>query len=168
MISPKAMIQAAFIRLNNRVTRWRRVKVAPERLLLLAAHCLQSSVCGQNLNRGVEQCKGCGLCPVKELLALQKRYGIQCKIAAGGRQALNYVKDPSVLAVVAVACEKELLEGILASFPKPVLAVSNTRPNGPCHDTRVQADDINTALQEMLDLTAPQSPPITGQENPST
>lgn len=163
MPSPRAMIQASFIRLNNRITRWRRIRVEPAHLLLLAAHCLQGSACGQNLNRGVEQCKGCGLCPVKELLALQKRHGVQCKIAAGGRQALTYVKDPSVKAVVAVACEKELLEGIFASFPKPVLAVSNTRPNGPCHDTQVQTAAIDSALREMLAVN-PNPVPETRQE----
>ena len=155
MPSPKTMYQKAFIRLNNRVTLWRRIKVSPDRLLLLAAHCLQGSACGQNLNRGVEQCKGCGLCPVKELLALQKRYGVRCVIASGGRQAVAAVKDPSVSAVVAVACEKELMEGIFASFPKPVLAVSNTRPHGPCHDTQVQTAGIEAALKDMLGLARP-------------
>jgi hypothetical protein len=144
------MLQSAFIRLNNRVTRWRRVRVPPGRLLLLAARCLQGSACGQDLNRGVEQCRGCGLCPVKGLLALRTRYGVQCRIAGGGRQALAYVKDPSVAAVVAVACEKELLEGIFASFPKPVLAVSNTRPRGDCHDTQADLDRVEAAVREML------------------
>ena len=150
MSSLRAMIQRAFIRLNNRVTRWRRIQVAPDRLLLLAAHCLQGSVCGQNLSRGVDQCKGCGLCPVKELRALQMRFGIHCTIAAGGRQAVAAVKAPGISAVVAVACEKELVEGILASFPKPVLAVCNTRPNGPCHETQVQVEKIEAALRDML------------------
>jgi hypothetical protein len=161
------MIQSAFIRLNNRVTRWRRVQTAPGRLLLLAAHCLQGSACGQNLNRGVDQCKGCGLCPVKELLALRNRYGVRCVIASGGRQAVAAVKDPGVSAVVAVACEKELVEGILASFPKPVLAVCNTRPNGPCHDTQVQVVAIESALREMLHVTPLPIPNISQEKSPS-
>jgi hypothetical protein len=150
MPSPSLMLQAAFIRFNNRLTRWRGVKVPPGRLLLLAAHCLQGGACGQNLNRGVEQCKGCGLCPVKGLLELRNRYGVQCRIAAGGRQAVAFVRSADVDAVVAVACEKELLEGILASFPKPVLAVCNTRPKGACHETQADLSRVEAALLEML------------------
>jgi hypothetical protein len=150
MASPSTMLQAALIRFNNRLTRWRRVRVAPDRLLLLAAHCLQASACGQRLNSGVEACKGCGLCPVKDLKELAGRFGIRCVVASGGRQAMAAVKEPWVSAVVAVACEKELMEGILASFPKPVLAVSNTRPKGNCHDTQVQQAAIEAAIREVL------------------
>lgn len=155
MSRPSTMLQSAFIRLNNRVTRWRRVRVPPGRLLLLAAHCLQGGACGQNLNRGVDQCKGCGLCPVKGLLELRNRYGVQCRIAGGGRQALAFVKSADVDAVVAVACEKELVEGIVASFPKPVLAVTNTRPKGACHETQADLSAVEAAVREMIGSGSP-------------
>ncbi len=151
MLSPSTMLQMVLIRFNNRLTRWRGVRVPPGRLLLLAARCLQAGVCGQNLSGGVDQCKACGRCPVKDLLDLRNRYGIRCVIASGGRQAVEAVKDPAVAAVVAVACEKELAEGISASFPKPVLAVCNTRPRGPCHDTQVEREPVEGAIRFFLE-----------------
>lgn len=150
MPSPSIMLQSAVITVNNRVTRMRRVKVPANRLLVLAAHCLQGGVCGQNLSRGIDSCKGCGLCPVKGLLELRNRYGVLCRIAGGGRQALGFVKEAEVAAVVAVACERELVEGIFASFPKPVLAIRNTRPKGACHDTRVDLSEVEAAIRELI------------------
>lgn len=150
MPSPSIMLQSALIRFNNRVTRLRRVRVPPNRLLVLAAHCLQGGACGQNLSRGIDACKGCGLCPVKGLIDLRKRYGVICRIAGGGRQALGFVKETDVAAVVAVACERELVEGIFASFPKPVLAVCNTRPKGACHETQADLSQVEAAIRELI------------------
>lgn len=144
------MLQSALISVNNRLTRMRHVKVPSNRLLVLAAHCLQGGACGQNVSRGIDACKGCGLCPVKGLLDLRNRYGVLCRIAGGGRQALAFVKEPEVAAVVAVACERELVEGILASFPKPVLAVRNTRPKGACHDTQADLAEVEAAIRELI------------------
>ena len=140
------------IRFNNFMTRLRRVRVAPENLLLLAPHCLQVSVCKQNVAAGIDACRRCGKCDVADLLEIRDKYGIQCHVAGGGRQAIGLVKQSSVKAVVAVACEKELALGIKASFPKPVLAVSNQLPNGPCKDTCVTTAIVDAAVREMLGL----------------
>ena len=150
MASPRLMLQILFIRMNNRITRWRRVRVSPDRLLVLLARCLQGGVCGRNLVRGADECARCGLCPVKGLLELRDRYGFMLKVAGGGRQALTFVKDPAVSAVVAVACEKELVDGILASFPKPVLGVVNTRPKGACAETQVELSLVEEGVRTML------------------
>lgn len=144
------------VRLNNRITRWRRVRTTPDRLLLLVAHCLQNGTCGRNLLRnGGEACARCGRCPVDAVLALRERYGIRCEVAGGGRQALASVRNGGFRAVVAVACERELLQGIVGVFPVPVLAVPNTRPLGDCHDTQTDLAAIEGAIQELLSLPSP-------------
>ncbi len=151
MANPSIMLQRALIRLNNRVTRWRHVRAEPRRVLLLVAHCLQSSACGRHLTRaGGDTCARCGKCPVDALMALRDRTGVQCQIAGGGRQALARVKASDVDVVVAVACEKELVQGIVGAFPKPVLAVCNTRPLGDCHDTRADLAEVEAAVREVL------------------
>jgi hypothetical protein len=71
-------------------------------------------------------------------------------MAAGGREALAFVADKQVKAVVAVACEKELSQGILAVFPKPVLGVLNIQTNGPCRNTRLDPQSVRTAVLSML------------------
>jgi hypothetical protein len=145
------MLQRALIRLNNRVTRWRRVKAPPGRVLLLLAHCLQSSACGRNLTReGGDGCARCGKCPVDALLGVRDRTGVLFHVVGGGRQALVRVRDDDVDAVVAVACERELIQGIFGAFPKPVLAIGNTRAQGDCHDTLTDVAEVEAAVRELI------------------
>jgi len=141
----------ALIRLNNWVTRRRQVKTEPRRVLLLLAHCLQSGACGRNLTReGGEGCARCGRCPVGALLELGERTGVRVRVAGGGRQALAHVRMDDVAAVVAVACERELVQGIIGAFPKPVLAVCNTRPQGDCHDTQAEIAAVEAAVRAFI------------------
>lgn len=142
--------RAALVRVNNVLTRLRRVRVQPDELLLLVPHCLQLTRCTQNVKGDVDQCRRCGQCDVAGLIEIRDRHGIRCNLAAGGRQALGYVRASGVKAVVAVACEQELVAGIRAAFPKPVLAVPNERPDGPCNDTRVPLDAVDAAVRSLL------------------
>ncbi len=123
-------------------------KVQAQDLLLLLPHCLQWSGCKNNIVHDISNCKRCGKCQVGELLALQETYGVNCKIAGGGRQALALVKSCDVKITVAVACEKELRSGILAALPKPVFAITNTRPLGPCKDTRVDLEEVKKVIEK--------------------
>jgi len=70
--------------------------------------------------------------------------------AGGGRRAVEEVKRADTHAVVAVACEKDLVAGVLATLPKPVLAVHNTRPCGACRDTSVDPDEVEKAIRSLL------------------
>ncbi len=139
-----------FVRFNNVLTRLRRTRVRPEELLLLVPRCLQRNGCSQTLGETIDDCNACGQCSVTELLAIRDEFGIRCSMAAGGREALAFVAGPRVKAVVAVACEKELTQGILAVFPKPVLGVLNIQTNGPCRNTRLDPDTVRAAVQSML------------------
>lgn len=85
-----------------------------ERILLLP-HCLRrSETCqGKYTKRGL-QCMECNPdCPVNRLSRAATKLGYKgvC-IAPGGRLAVNYVKETKPRAIVAVACQKELDEGI--------------------------------------------------------
>lgn len=149
------MFRRLIIRLNNAWVRKRRARVPAANLLVLLPHCLQCGLCRQNVSHDLAECQRCGRCDVAELLALRDELGFPCRVAAGGREALALTRDPTVRAVVAVACDKELFEGIRGAFPKPVLAVSNETPNGPCHDTRVDVAKVRAAVQEMLETARP-------------
>lgn len=128
----------------------RRVHVRPENLLLLVPRCLQKNGCAQTLGESISDCRGCGECNVADLIAIRDELGIRCSLAVGGKEALAFVKNPNVKAVVAVACEKELTMGILAAFPVPVLGVLNQQTNGPCRNTRLKPDDVRVAVKSML------------------
>jgi hypothetical protein len=136
--------------LNNFATRLRRTRVTPDRLLLILPSCLQRSACPNNVVAGVWNCQRCGKCKLGELIALSGKYGCRIEVATGGHLAVEKVRDPSVKAVVAIACNKELRHGILASFPKAVLGVLNRWPKGPCKETDVEIEAVERAIQWFL------------------
>lgn len=144
------MLSRILVQLNNLLTRLRRVRVRPENLLLLVPRCLQRSGCPEPLGETIDDCNACGQCNVTELLQIRDEFGVLCSVAAGGREALAYVRNPRVKAIVAVACEKELAQGILAVFPRPVLGVLNIQTNGPCRNTRLDPDRVRTAIRSLL------------------
>ncbi len=82
-----------------------------------------------------------------DLLALSEEYGVSIAVASGGRIALKRVMAEEVQGVVAIACEKELRTGLMASMPKAVFAVPNLRPHGYCVDTDVYMDDVLKAVR---------------------
>ena len=141
-----------FLTLSNALTRLRRKRVRPENLLLIFPHCLQNSECDCKIVADPRNCKHCGRCKVKDLVDLAERYGVQISAAAGGRLALQRLQNDDVHAVVAVACELELRQGVFKSFPKPVLAVPNLRPHGPCVDTDVDMTKVEDAVRFFLGL----------------
>jgi hypothetical protein len=92
------------------------------------------------------ECRRCGQCDVGALAAIRDDLGVVACVAGGGRQALALVRRPEVKAVVAVACEKELVQGIRAAFPKPVVAVPNRTPEGACLNTQVDSEAVVKAI----------------------
>jgi hypothetical protein len=87
---------------------------ASERILLLP-HCLRrSETCQAKYNKHGLECCGCDPeCPVNRLsrAAVELGYKGIC-VAPGGRLAINYIKETRPKAIVAVACQKELEEGV--------------------------------------------------------
>ena len=144
------MISQWFIKGSNAMTRWRRPRPAPEELLLLLPHCLQWSECRQDVESDIGSCRRCGKCRIGALAAQAEKHGVRAVVVGGGRRAVQEVRRPGVRAVVAVACDKELAAGILATLPKPVLAVHNARPCGDCCNTTVDVDEVEKALAWML------------------
>lgn len=138
------------VSLNNLAVKVRRKRTTPDGLLLLFPSCLQHSECKQNIRHDLSNCKRCGRCKVKDMLEVGDTYGIACAIATGGLLALQAVKKENVSAVVAIACEKELREGILAALPKAVIGVVNMRPHGPCKDTDVNMAEVRKAVEWFL------------------
>ncbi len=134
----------------SRISLWRKIRVPAKNILLLLPRCLQHDECTQKVSHAITECSRCGRCNLKEIADLENRYGIQVLIASGGRQAVAAARDPKIKLIVAVACAKELLFGILGVFPKPVLAVYNCQTNGPCVNTRVNTDQLEETLRKVI------------------
>jgi len=149
------MLDKQIIAINNALTKLRQLRVPPENILLIFPHCLQWSGCQQNIVQDLANCKRCGKCRICDLLALQERSGMRCHVVSGGRQAVALVKQKEIKAVIAVACEKELRSGILAALPKPVIAIPNQLPCGPCKDTQVDMRQVEQAVAKVMAESAP-------------
>ena len=135
--------------------------IAPAQRVLVLPHCLRhADTCqGKYSKQGLE-CQGCDPeCPINQLrqAALTLGYKGVC-VAPGGRLALKYIEENKPLAIVAVACDKELQEGIRGvsglapSGQQPVSIVVIPLSKDGCVDTEV---DIGQALQKIAIGCAP-------------
>lgn len=144
---PKDEIRKVYIKLNNNYIYSNRYKIKPEDILILIPHCIQKSECKLKITTNVRNCKSCGLCNVKDLIDLQDKYNVQVFIATGGTLARKKIKETRPKAVVAVACERDLTAGVQDIRQVPVLGVFNKRPNGPCVDTKIDANEVENAIK---------------------
>jgi geranylgeranyl diphosphate synthase type II len=92
--------------------------VHPQQRLLLLPHCLRPSQgCPGKMTRQGLICDGCTRreCKVWQLraAALEAGYGNIC-VAPGGRLAVRQVAETNPQAIIAVACDRELQEGVQA------------------------------------------------------
>lgn len=68
--------------------------------------------------------------------------------APGGNVARRIIQENNPRAIVAVACERDLVSGIQDVAPKiPVIGIPNKRPTGPCKDTSVDVEEFRSALK---------------------
>lgn len=146
----KERIRNSFIKVNNEMVLSEARRYKPAELLLLMPHCLQKSDCSKRLTYSVDNCVRCGKCPITGLLELRDRYGVHLAIATGGTIARRIVVQKRPRMILAVACERDLAEGIQDTYPLPVYGILNIRPHGPCLDTLIPFPRLEEALQRFL------------------
>ncbi len=144
-------MKAKLIRFNNWRVRRRKYRLPPGSVLVLCPRCLQDSRCGQAIVNDPKECRRCGNCDVAGLVALSEEHGVRLSFVTGGEIALALVRDPLVKAVVALACEKEIILGLLRKGSKPILSVILQRPHGPCRDTRIELSGVEQAVRFFLE-----------------
>ncbi len=129
--------------------------VKPADRVLLLSHCLRpSQVCpGKMTKQGMACPADCGeACVLGRLrqVALSLGYKGVC-IAAGGSMALRFVSGNAPQGIVAVACDKELTEGVQA-----VQAMSGDGNGGPAIVVVPLLTDgcVDTEVDEVLAVGA--------------
>ena len=142
----------SFIAVNNTLVKAKSSLASPSRLLILVPHCLQDSECPHKITADVNNCKKCGKCCIKDLIELAEKYHAVLKVATGGTLARKYISDFRPQAVVAVACERDLSSGIQDAGVLPVLGVLNSRPNGPCFNTKVAIEEVENAIKTIIKI----------------
>jgi len=146
----KEQVQHAFVAVNNELVMASCLNGRPpRRILLLMPHCLQHRDCTVKITFRVENCKRCGKCPIKDLLELSERYGVDLAVATGGTIARRIVLEKRPHLILAVACERDLTSGIQDTTPLPVYGVFNERPFGPCVNTRVSIERVEAVLRKV-------------------
>lgn len=141
---------SSFITFNNRLVLGSPVVVPETGLLVLLPRCLQSAQCDQHLIDDVRNCRRCGKCDISNLAGLMERYRFSMAVVTGGRLAKRLVQMFNPSAVIAVACERELLAGLRNVAHIPVVGIINKRPEGPCRNTRIDLGEFEEALKSLI------------------
>jgi uncharacterized protein len=146
----KDTIRQSFVAMNNSLVTSQRLKIKPDRILILLPHCLQLSDCEIKVTGEISKCLRCGRCDIMGLADLGQKYNIDISVATGGTLARKVIIEKRPKLVVAVACERDLTSGIKDCYPLPVIGVLNDRPFGPCFNTKVDVAKIEAALNSVL------------------
>jgi uncharacterized protein len=130
-------------------------RIDPSERILLLPHCLRKSKnCQATYNQQGLQCARCNPeCSVNKLTSAANKYGYKgvC-VAPGGRLALKFVRENRPQAVVAVACDKELSEGVqgvkelAADNIVPVMIIIPLVKDG-CVDTEVDDHEAQNVIR---------------------
>ena len=146
----RRQLEGSFIAVSNLIFLKCGIKVKADRLLVLVPHCLQLATCPHKITRDPNNCKRCGGCNIGDLMKLSDELGFHFLVATGGTLARQFVKKTRPQAVLAIACERDLMSGIQDVYPLPAVGVLNIRPNGPCYNTRVNIDDVRKMLEKII------------------
>lgn len=154
----KDRIRQSFIAMNNSLVTSQRMKVKPDRILVLLPHCIQLSDCEIKVTGDIHKCVRCGRCSIKGLVDIGRKYSVDISVATGGTLARKVIVEKRPKLVLAVACERDLTSGIKDCYPLPVIGILNERPFGPCFNTFVDVSKIDEALGQVLEHEKPAAP----------
>lgn len=123
--------------------------------LLLVPFCIQRRSCPHHVAWNTENCVNCGRCAIGGLREVAKKRGMVMRVAIRSMFAPMFVREVKPSLVLAIACEHELLSGLLRIHPIACYGVFNTRPEGPCKNTRVNFRSLEAAVKHLVNHTAP-------------
>ncbi len=146
----KPSLQTSFLEFQNRLFRQNFRFDGKPRTLILLPHCLQNHDCRVRITRDISDCEECGCCDISELKKLGMKYDIPIGIANGGTLARKIVRDSAPDVVIAVACHRDLTDGVRESWKYPVYAILNRRPFGPCYDTTVDVERVSNIVNSFF------------------
>ncbi len=146
----RRQLEGSFIATSNVLFHRLGIRVSADKLLVVTPHCLQLARCPHKVTRDPDNCKQCGGCDVGALVALSHEMGFHFFIATGGTLARQIVYNTKPQAVLAIACERDLMSGIQDVYPLPAVGVLNIRSNGPCYNTHVDIEEVRRQLENII------------------
>ena len=143
-------LERFFIEFNNNIVKSMNVKYENTDVIMIFPHCLQNQACKFKITNDISNCKRCGSCDIGDIAALSEKWGITAIVVTGGTAARTVLAKTRPKAVISVACERDLASGIRDVRNIPVAGVLNTRPNGPCVNTKVDIKEIEKTIEQLV------------------
>jgi uncharacterized protein len=117
-------VENAAVKVYNSLAVTRGRKVGQGELLLLIPRCLSKMT-------------------LDGVLGIAGKYGVPVFVATRGQLARRVIRERRPRAVVAVACERDMVSGLHDVAGKiPVLGLTMTLPAGPCKDASLDLDQL--------------------------
>ena len=151
----KEKIEKFILKCNTKLLILKNIKVLASEILVLLPRCIQNNECINKVAIDIENCKQCGKCQIAKIINISRNFGVKLAVATGSGIAMKLVEKIRPKAIVAVACEKELLIGVSDTKPLPVMAIANIRPYGPCLNTGVDINQVRNAIEFFLETGKP-------------
>lgn len=143
-------IRSFYISVNNIIVQSGNLKFLPEKILVLLPHCLQDSNCEYKITNDIGNCRRCGKCCIGSIAEISKKLGVHTAVVTGGTVARNIVQKNRPSLILSIACERDLLSGIMDVASIPVIGLINERPNGPCYNTLIDAGIFKEKLESII------------------
>jgi hypothetical protein len=117
-------VENAAVKVYNALATMRGRKVGQGELLVLIPRCLSKET-------------------LDGVLGVAGQYGVPVFVATRGQLARRVIRERQPRAVVAVACERDMVSGLHDVAGKiPVLGLTMTLPSGPCKDASVNLEQL--------------------------
>ncbi len=117
-------VENASVKVYNALALLRGRKVGKGELLLLIPRCLSKET-------------------LDGVLGIAGKYGVPVFVATRGQLARRVIRERRPRAVVAVACERDMVSGLHDVAGKiPVLGLTMTLPSGPCKDALLDLEQL--------------------------
>ena len=125
-------VENAAVKVYNGLALQRTRKVGTGELLLLIPRCLSRQT-------------------LDSVLELAGRFGVPVFVATRGQLARRVIRERRPRAVVAVACERDMVTGLHDVAGKvPVLGLTMTLPAGPCKDAALDMAMLETYMKAFV------------------
>lgn len=125
-------VENASVKVYNTLALLRTRKVGHGELLLLIPRCLSRVT-------------------LDTVLSMAGKYGVPVFVATRGQLARRVIRERRPRAVVAVACERDMVTGLHDVAGKvPVLGLTMTLPAGPCKDAALDYEMLEKYLQAFV------------------
>ncbi|HEX9279126.1 MAG TPA: DUF116 domain-containing protein [Gemmatimonadales bacterium] len=125
-------VEHAAIDIYNTLAERRRRRVGKGELLVLIPRCLSKGA-------------------LDGVLAIAGRYDVPVFVATRGQLARRVIRERRPRAVVAVACERDMMTGLRDVAGRlPVLGLTMRLPNGPCRDAELDLERMDVWVRGLV------------------